>query len=255
MKLRALTHPRATWHEVSFNSRRRRADRLLRAGRYRQAEKTFALLHAQRPSDTWIASGLSQARFQPILDEAEAHWAEGRPEVSIALMERAAMTLPHEPEIPLWLAPAAVEHRRFDDAAMHAATAVSLCQDDPHVYFRAAHSARWSDIEAARDYIEAAKDLLAHAAPDAEPFALLDDMPRLEALILWTEGRQLEATFYMEHAHARQPEDECTAGDLAQMLLEIGEHDAARGVLKNALVACPGDRRLLELEQRTREEA
>lgn len=207
-------------------------------------------LHAQRRDDALIRWELSSARWLMVQDRVEQLWNDGDESAAIALIETATVAFPDEPEFPLWLGPVAVVQGRMADAAAHAARAARLAPADPSILFRAARFGHWGDHVAARSCLETVKDILARRDPD-EAFALLGDLPRLEAQLLWAEDRRSEAVMLFRHAARLHPEDRYIAADLVQALIGVGEREAAGDVLDEALVTFPDEPRLLELKART----
>lgn len=247
---RSLRNTRRAWREQRFEARLARARRRLRNGDYAAAARRFAPLQARRPGDALIRWELSSARWLMVQDRVEQLWNDGDEAAAVALIETAAVAFPDEPEFPLWLGPVAVVQGRFDDAAGHAARAALLAPADPSTLLRAARFGHWGDHVAARSCLETVKDILARRDPD-EPFALLGDLPRLEAQLRWAEGRRTEAVQLFRHAARLHPTDQYIVADLVQALVGTGDHDGAEEVLDDALITFPKEPRLLELKART----
>lgn len=246
---RSLRHPRRTWQERRFDARLAGARRRLRNGDYAAAARRLAPLQARRRGDALLRWELSSARWLMVQDRVEQLWNDGEEAAAIALIETAAVAFPDEPEFPLWLGPVAVVQGRLDDAAAHAATAVRLSPADPSTLLRAARFGHWGDHVTARSCLETVKDVLARRDAD-EPFALLGDLPRLEAQLLWAEGHRTEAVTMFRHASRMHPEDRYIVADLVQALSGTGDHDGAAEVLEEGLQTFPEEPRLLELKAR-----
>ncbi|MDO9354774.1 MAG: tetratricopeptide repeat protein [Solirubrobacteraceae bacterium] len=248
--MRYLTNPRRSWQEDRYEARLSGARRRLRNGDYAEAARRLAPLYAVSGRDPMLRWELSSARWLMVQDRIEQLWDDGDEAAAVALAETAATAFPDEPEFPLWLGPVAVVHERFEDAAAYASLAARLAPDNPTTLFRAASFGRWGDVSHARSCLETVKDILGSRDPD-EPFALLDDLPHLEAQLLWGEGDHATAVMLFRHACANSPGDHYLAADLAQALITTGEHDEARGVIDDALRAFPSEPRLLDLRART----
>ncbi len=247
--VRYLQHPRLAWQADRFNARLADARRRLTDGDYAGAARRFAPLQAALPTDPLLRWELSSARWLMVQDRIEQLWDAGEEAAAVALVETAATAFPDEPEFPLWLGPAAVVHERFDAAAAHAARAVRLAPGNPTTLFRAASFGRWGDLSHARSCLETVKDILMHRDP-SEPFALLADLPHLEAQLLWGEGHHDAAVMLFRHSASSHPGDYYLAADLAQALIATGNYDDARNVLDDALREHPSEPRLLDLKSR-----
>ena len=190
--------------------------------------------------------------MQPDLAHADRLSNDGRTEEAIAVMRKLLIRLPSEPEVHLWLGPAAVVAGAFDDAIEHARLAVELAEDDPNTLFRAANFARWGDRDAAREYVERAKDLVARW-DDPSRFVFLADLPHLEGMLAFDEDHPEAGLRYLERAYAEQPH--IVAGDLAEAYLAEGHPQEALNVIDQALQRDDSDwqrKRLLEQRREAR---
>ena len=207
-----------TWADVLALSRSRalcRAAELRNQGRYEEGARLVEFVLSEEPRNPRVQWMRSDIRVAPDVDRAEALWAEARRDEAIEVLRDLAQRLPDEPEVHLRLAPMLVVEGDYWGAATHARRAVELAPDDPNVLFRAAGKARWGDAVASRSYLEQAKAILAQKA-DGTFFPFDDDIPHLEGVLAFDEGRPHVGLAYLERAAALQSDELSIAGDLAQ---------------------------------------
>jgi tetratricopeptide (TPR) repeat protein len=240
---------RKTWADALAHNRSRdlsRATELREQRRYGESArivKRVLAVDPDNPRADWLRREL---RVAPEIDHAEELWREARRDEAVELLRDLARRVPDEPEVHLRLAPMFVVQDDYGRAAEHALRAVDLAPDDPNVLFRAASQARWGDSSASRDYLERAKEIIAGDG-GAIVFPFDDDLPHLEGLLAFDEGRPDIGLDYLERAFALQPDAVSVAGDLAQGYLEHGRADDALDVIRKGLQERPGDERLLRI--------
>ena len=222
-----------------FSQRWRKADRLLAAGEYAEAEALFAALIRQRATrDEPAWNG-----WEPLEDAADAFWDAGEQARAIRLMEHAG---PESAPVQLWLAESARVQDR-PDAALHHLERAAECQpDDLTVLIRATLIARRVNTVAARGYLEQLKTALA-ARSSVGNLLIPGALPNVEGMVLWDEGRHDEALLYLGRAFELRPQDVVGACELAHRLILAERPADALRVIEKTLDFSPADRRLIEL--------
>jgi Flp pilus assembly protein TadD len=206
------------------------------------------------PDDESTLRRLNELKFAADFDRAEALHSEGRTDEAESILQAVIAKYPDDPEPYLRLAPMLTQRGVDAEAAELAARAAEYGWDDPNVVFRAAQWSWRGDPGASKRFLAHMEALLAERGSE-EGFPFRPDVWHLEGLLAAQVDEDDEfAVDRFSRAFEAEPNGVGHGADLALQLAHLGRFREARDVLARALEVCPGDSRLLSVQEQLRNE-